>query len=102
VHRLHGAGHARADIDALHGFEPAGELVPGGDLGLDATVATDTGVACGAAGAPVASALKLCMPSTAAATASTAVRPVTAGHSALGAVEDSFFSLFDMMFRPSR
>ena len=49
---------------------------------VSVTVATDTGVACGCccAGGLLASALKLCMPKTPAATASTAVTPVTVGH----------------------
>ena len=34
MHRLHGAGDARADVDALDRFEPAGELVPGGHVAL--------------------------------------------------------------------
>jgi hypothetical protein len=59
-------------------------------ISLDATVATDTGVPCCAATGAVASALKLYMPTTAAATASSAVRPVTAGHRPLRAAEDSF------------
>ena len=35
VHRLHRAGDARADVDALDGLEAAGELVPGRDLAAD-------------------------------------------------------------------
>ena len=34
VHRLHGAGDARADLDPLDRLEPAGELVPQRDVAL--------------------------------------------------------------------
>ncbi|MNV86292.1 hypothetical protein D3C71_1803150 [compost metagenome] len=32
MHGLHGAGDARADVHALHGFEPAREFVPQRDV----------------------------------------------------------------------
>jgi hypothetical protein len=35
VHRLHRAGGARTDVDALHGFEASREFVPGRDFALD-------------------------------------------------------------------
>ena len=82
VHRLHGAGDARADVDALDRFEAAGELVPGA-TSLCTTVATETGVAVGAA---AACELFVFMLNTAVATAVSAVSVVPAIQSrALGA-----------------
>ena len=48
VHGLHGAGHARANVDPLDGFQAAGELVPRHGRARR-TAATETGVACVAA-----------------------------------------------------
>ena len=43
MHRLHGAGDPRADVDALDRLEPAGELVPRHRLARS-TTATETGI----------------------------------------------------------